>query len=196
MATNKTSKPTIKISDANKIDKPQSFAVGGKISAFAVSEDNKKLALISRGRLFISDVKGKFVKEINADSNESIGEVQWLKDNKTLIFSQTKGGYYNYYRIGAESDRSIQITNDSQNNRLLSFNSDRSKAVYISGRNEVRLLNLETFISETIVTDELWGFYNSTPYFLQMMSTFFTMHIAISRMTFSPITSLRASPLT
>ena len=165
VATNKTTKPKITISDATRIDKSQSFSVGGKISSFAVSEDNKKLAFISRGRLFISDVKGKFVKEVNTDINESIGEVQWLKDNKTLIFAQTQGGYYNYYRLRADGNNPIQVTNDTQNNRLLSFNNDQSKAVYINGRNEVRLLDLTTFTSETIVTDELWGFYNSTPHF-------------------------------
>jgi len=165
VVTNETSKPNIIISDALKIDKSQSFSVGGKISAFSVASDNKKLAFISRGRLFISDTKGKFVKEIKTDSNQSVGEVHWLKDNQSLIYSMTKGGYYNYYRMSVSDEVSVQITDNTQNNRLLSFNSDKSKAVYISGRNEVRLLNLSTFASETIVTDELWGFYNSMPYF-------------------------------
>ncbi len=165
VASGQTSSPVITLSDAIKIDKSQSFNVGGKISSFAVSGDNKKLAFISRGRLFISDTKGKYVQGINTDKGESIGEVQWLKDNKSLVFTQTKGGYYNYYRIDAQKGKAIQITNDLQNNRLLSFNSDKSKAVYISGRNEIRLLNLSTYTSETIVRDELWGFYNSMPYF-------------------------------
>lgn len=162
---NQTSKPNIMLSDADNIEKHQSFSVGGNISSYAVSGDNKKLAMISRGRLFISDIKGKFIKQVNTDLNESVGEVQWLKDDKTLIYSQTNGGYYNYYRINASGGTPIRITNDAQNNRLLSFNSDKSKATYISGRNEVRLLNLTTFGSEVIVEDELWGFYNTTPYF-------------------------------
>ena len=38
-------------------------------------------------------------------------------------------------------------------------------AVYLSGRDEVRLLDLKTLQSKTIVKDELWAFQNSDPGF-------------------------------
>src|SRR5699024_658745 len=37
--------------------------------------------------------------------------------------------------------------------------------VYVSGRDKVRLLDLKTLESKTIVTDEIWGFQNSAPSF-------------------------------
>ena len=37
--------------------------------------------------------------------------------------------------------------------------------VFLRGRNEIRILDLKNYKSELIVKDELWGFYNSNPYF-------------------------------
>ena len=45
------------------------------------------------------------------------------------------------------------------------MNKKRTKAVYLSGRDEVRLLDLKTMESKTIVKDEIWGFQNSNPGF-------------------------------
>ena len=38
-------------------------------------------------------------------------------------------------------------------------------AVYLSGRDEVKLIDLKTMESKTIVKDEIWGFQNSGPGF-------------------------------
>src|SRR5690606_26262174 len=37
--------------------------------------------------------------------------------------------------------------------------------VYLSGRDEVRIIDLETLKSRTVVKDEIWGFQNSAPSF-------------------------------
>ncbi len=162
----KTSKPEIRIFKNYTLDKVQDHNVKGNINNFAVAPDNKKMAFTSRGRLFISDIKGKFVKEIKTNPKQAVNEVVWLKDNKTLLFTQTVGGYYNIFSVAADGSGEVkQHTNDSDNNRNIMLNSDRSKAVYLSGRNEVRLMDLETMKSETIAREELWALYNPNPYF-------------------------------
>ena len=90
-----TSTPDIKLFTNQTLTKDVSFKVEGNISAFNASPDNKKLAFISRGRMFISDIKGKFIKEITTESQEAVGEVHWLKDSKTLLFTQSRNEYYN-----------------------------------------------------------------------------------------------------
>jgi len=164
--TGKTNKPAINIFTNNTLTKEQSFKTKGKINYFDVSPDDKKLAFVSRGRLFISDTKGKFIKEIKTDPTEAVQEVKWLKNNKTLLFSQSVKGYYNWFSINADNHAKLkQITNIDKNNRQITFNSDRSKGVYISGRNDIVLIDLNNFKTNTIISDELWGFYNSNPYF-------------------------------
>jgi tricorn protease len=164
--TAKTTAPTIQIYSNNTLNKEQSYNVKGEITYFDISPDETKMAFVSRGKLFVSDIKGKFMKEINTNINEAVQEVKWLANNKTLIFSQSDKGYYNWFTINADDQsKAKQLTKNTMNNRQLTFNSDRSQGVYLSGRNNICLIDLKTLKSDIIVTDELWGFYNSDPLF-------------------------------
>lgn len=159
----KARKVAIQIPQNNTLAKGKNYNVKGNIEAFDVSGDNKKLAFSSRGELFVSDIEGKFVKHIPTSLDGRVQEVYWLKGD-TLIFNQTVNGYQNWFIIPANGKGKIQqLTNDNQNNRNINFNSDHNKAVYLSGRNEVRQMDLSTFASETLCRDELWGFYNDLP---------------------------------
>jgi C-terminal processing protease CtpA/Prc/Tol biopolymer transport system component len=138
----------------------------GNISGYDISPDGKKLAFVSRGELFVSDVEGKFIQLINRGSAERVREVKWLSDNKTLLFNQTWEGYTNWYTRRADSSGAPkQLSSDKRNNRNISLNKKRTQAVYLSGRDEVRLMDLRTFQVKTIVKDELWAFQNNEPGF-------------------------------
>lgn len=161
-----TKKLTISSGVNVTINKEQSFNVDKNISNFDISPDTKKIAFVSRGKLFVSDVAGKFVKEIATNPLEAIQEVKWLKNNTTLLFSQTYKGYYNWFTINADGNsEEKQLTKDAMNSRNITFNDDATKAVFIRGRNELCLLDLNSLKSDVIVKDEFWGFYNSDPYF-------------------------------
>lgn len=148
------------------LEKEKDFDVRGNIERFDVSPDGKKLAFISRGELFVSDIEGKFVRKLERGSAERAGEVKWMADNRSLLFSQTAEGYYNWFTIRADSSGSLrQLTREKRNNRSLILNKKRTKAVYLSGRDELRLLDLKTLQSERIVKDEFWAFQNSDPSF-------------------------------
>ncbi len=69
----------------NPLPLEQEFKVAGKITAFNVSPDGKKLAFVSRGRLFVSDIKGRFVREMPTRPEGRTMEVAWLADNKTPL---------------------------------------------------------------------------------------------------------------
>ena len=156
----------INVYNNTTLDKNQSFNVKGNITYFDVSPDGKKMAFVSRGRMFVSDIKGKFVKEIKANAKEAIQEVKWLKDNSSLLFSQSTKGYYNWFVTNVKStSKPKQLTKNIQNNRQITFNKDLTKGVYLSGRNEIYTMDLKTYKTELIVKDELWGFYNANPYF-------------------------------
>ena len=150
----------------NILPKEKDYEVRGNISSYDISPDGKKLAFISRGELFVSDVEGKFIQQVNRRSAERVKEVKWLSDNKTILFNQTLDGYSNWYTVRADSNAvSKQLTTDKRNNRNIVLNKKRTQAVYLSGRDEVRLLDLKTLQSKTIVKDEIWAFQNSDPGF-------------------------------
>ncbi|WP_312390442.1 S41 family peptidase [Chryseobacterium sp.] len=165
VASKSTKALAINLNTNKTLEKEQSFSVENNISYYDVSPDGKKMAYVSRGVLFVSDVEGKFSQQIS-DGKERVMEVKWLKDNRTLLFSQTDKGYQNWFSIAADGKgQQKQLTSDLRNNRNISLNSDLSKAVYLSGRDEVRLMDLKNFNSTTIVKDEIWAFQNSKPSF-------------------------------
>ncbi len=165
--TQKTTKIKLTLNKHNILQKEKSYTISGKISNFAVSPDNKKLAFVSRGDLFVSDIKGKFIKKIvRPKPFERVHEVAWLKDNQTLLLNQTWDGYTNWFTLSADGTGAIrQVTKDKRNNRALVMNPDRTQAVYLSGRDELRLLDLESMESSLLVQDEFWGLQSGAPDF-------------------------------
>ncbi|MEI9959154.1 MAG: hypothetical protein WDM90_23215 [Ferruginibacter sp.] len=103
---------------------------------------------------------------MNRKTAERVLEVKWMSDNKTLLFNQTLDGYTNLYTIAADGNGTIkQLTAEKRNSRTIILNKKRTQAVYLCGRDEVKLIDLKTFVSKTIVKDEIWGFQNSDPGF-------------------------------
>ena len=155
----------IKLNTNKSLTKEQTFKVEDNISFFDVAPDGKKLAFVRRGVLFVSDIEGKFIQALT-DGKERVMEVKWLKDNQTLLYSQTYNGYQNWFKIGANGKgKAAQLTYDTRNNRDLAFNNTLTQAVYTSGRDEIRLLDLQTFTSKTIIKDEIWAFQSAPPSF-------------------------------
>jgi tricorn protease len=167
VAKKRSDKVTISVFHNTTLAENRDFNTKGNISAFDVSSDEKKLAFVSRGELFVSDISGKFARQIKTNIKERVVEVKWLKDDKTLLFTQTVKGYTNLFTTDASNLEASekQLTKDEQFDRNLELNADKTKAAYFSGINEVRLLDLESLKSETIAKEELWGLYNPQPRF-------------------------------
>lgn len=148
------------------LPKEKDFDLKGNIEEFDVSPDGKKLAFVSRGELFVSDVEGKFVQQINRGTAERVSEVKWMADNRTVLFNQTDQGYYNWFTIRADSQSvAKQLTRDKRNNRSVVMNKKKTRAVYLSGRDELRLLDIKTGQSSLAVKDEFWALQSSKPSF-------------------------------
>lgn len=150
----------------NTLSLEKEFNTIGKITAFDVSPDNKKIAFSSRGELFVSDLEGKFVKQIKTNSAERVDAVCWLADNETILFTQTVKGWLNIFTVKADGKREpIQRTKDDATNQAITFNSDRTKALYFSGLKGLYMLDLESFDSDLIVEDEFWALDPTDAYF-------------------------------
>jgi C-terminal processing protease CtpA/Prc/Tol biopolymer transport system component len=166
VASAKASKLRLNLLRNNVLPAEKDFDVRNAITNFDVSPDGKKVAFTSRGEIFVSDPEGKFIQHINKGNTERAREVKWLSDNRTLLFNQTNGGYLNLYTVSADGSAGVKaITTDTKDNRSLTLNKARTKAVYLSGRDEVKLLDLKTMVNKTLVKDEIWAFQNSDPGF-------------------------------
>ena len=166
VATKRTVKIAIAIFNNNTLNKAQDFKVDGNISNFDISPDHKKMAFVSRGELFVSDIKGKFIKQLVTRKDERVLEVKWLKDNETLLFNQTAKGYANLYTISATGKANEkQLTKDARNNVNIMLDASLEQGAYISGRDELRIIDLKNFKSTVLVKDEFWSLYAPQPQF-------------------------------
>jgi tricorn protease len=166
VSTGQSSVINISLGSHNTLGQEQDFNTQGNISHFHVSGDGKKMAFVSRGELFVSDIKGKFVRQLPTAAMGRVVEAFWLKDDKTILYNQTVDGYLNWFSIAADgSSPEKQHTFDRRNNRDLNLNAGRTTAVYLSGRDELRLLDLSTFKSTVLVRDEFWAIQNDVPQF-------------------------------
>lgn len=165
IASKKAEKLKISILRNSILAKEKDFDVKNSILNFDISPDGKKLVFTARGEIFVSDVDGKYIQQIQKGSAERAREVKWI-DNKTILFNQTKNGYLNWYTMSVNSNSGPkEITSAKKNNRLVTLNKKRTMAVYLSGRDEVRMLDLKTMSDKTLVKEEIWGFQNSRPGF-------------------------------
>lgn len=152
-----TTIPEIKIFKNETLTTNQKFNTQGKISNFDVSPDNKKIAFISRGRLFVSDIKGKFVQEINTDPLERVLEIKWYADNKNLLYTRTNKGWANLFKISAETNNpEEQLTFENKTERSIEVSPERDKAVFLCGNADLKIINLKTNKVENTVKDEFW----------------------------------------
>ncbi|HEY0356501.1 MAG TPA: S41 family peptidase [Flavisolibacter sp.] len=166
VANKKADKLNVSIFRNSILSKEKDFEVKGNITNYDISPDGKKMVFTSRGEIFVSDVEGKFVQHLDKGSAERAREVKWLSDNKTILYNQTKDGFLNWFTISVNG-QSVpkQVTSDQKNNRYVSLNKKRTMAVYLSGRDEVKLIDLKTMNNRTLVKEEIWGFQNSYPGF-------------------------------
>ena len=166
VASKKAEKLNVNIIRNNTLTQEKDFDVKGKIENFDISGDGKKMAFISRGELFVSDIEGKYVEQVKRGVAERAAEVKWLSDNKTLLFTQTEDGYENLFTVAADGSAGVkQITSDKKYNRQLVLNKKRTMAVFLSGRDEVKLLNTKTLEVSVIAKEEIWAFQSSSPDF-------------------------------
>jgi tricorn protease len=150
----------------NVLHLEKEFNVKAKITDFDVSPDGKKIVFSSRGELFVCDIKGKYVRRMQTHPQGRVMEVRWLDDNTNLIYNQCLNGYYNLFKISAKEEKNEQqLTQDEHKNHHISLNDDHTLAVYVSGRNQLKILDLKSLKSQVVVEDELWGFRTDDPQF-------------------------------
>ena len=166
VATGETSSPEVRLFRKNTLPLEKGFNVKDNITWFDVSPDQKKLAFVSRGELFVSDVEGKFVRHIRTNPEERVTEVAWAPDNKTLFYFRTDRGWANLFSIAADGRGQERRLEDRRaTSRLFTLSHDRSRGVYLRGREEVVMLDMETGENKVVVTEQLWAIQNSTPRF-------------------------------
>ncbi|MFR9504257.1 MAG: S41 family peptidase [Rikenellaceae bacterium] len=162
----KSKRVDVALSIKNSHELEFSTNISENISAYAPSPDGKKLAFISRGRLFVSDIKGEVIKELNTDKQERAVELAWDKESKNILFTRTRNGWYNLFTIAAtgyQGEKALYTPDEYVKN--LSMSNSNEKLAFTVGSNTIALYS-DGKVSTISDEMEFWTFRSGT-YFIR-----------------------------
>ncbi|MEC7501485.1 MAG: S41 family peptidase [Planctomycetota bacterium] len=131
------------------------------VSNFAVSPDEKEVALIVRGEVFVTNVEFGTTKRItNTPEQERV--VSWGSDGRTLYYDSERGGSWNLYKssIARDDDDSfadavivteepLLVTEDETFQPVVS--PDGKQLAYLRNRDEIMVMDLESKKSSSVI---------------------------------------------
>lgn len=133
----------------------------GRPSAFSISPDDKKLAFVVRGFLFISDSNGNFITQLNTPMDQRVNEIIWASDSKTIYYTRTNGGYLGLFAQSVSTkDQERAIYTPASSIRSLSHSPKRDKIAFINGGTSVMLLDVKSGNVKVLANHEFWAFQN------------------------------------
>jgi tricorn protease len=155
--TGKTFLPSIELAD-NRIANKSSIPLG-RPQSYSPSPDGKKLAFSFRGLLFVSDIKGSFIKQLPTPQTERVDEVLWSSDSKSLYYTRTNGGWTGIYTQKADlSLGESAVYTPESSIRSLTPSAKSDKIAFLSGGKSLMLLDLPTNKVTELSTHEFWAF--------------------------------------
>jgi len=138
---------------------PQTLTTGAQ--SIAVSPNGKEIAFIARGDVFVTSIEFNTTRRIT-DTPEQERNVEFSPDGRSLIYSAERGGTWNIYKtdlvrsddktfIHAREFRETQLTNTDAPSFQPLFSPDGKEIAYLENRSEIRVLNLATNRTRTVM---------------------------------------------
>ncbi len=135
--------------------------VDGDISEMSTSHDGKQIAFVSNGDVFVTSSDGAFTKQIT-QTPETEAFVSFSKEDDAVIYASERNGNWGIYKTGKTREQepffyAATLLNESS---VLSgnvdytqplFSPDGKKLAFIEDRKTLRVLDLESKSTKTLV---------------------------------------------
>lgn len=133
------------------------------VSEFAVSPNNKEIAFVNRGEVFVTGVEDRRTKRIT-NTPEQERMISWSKDGKTLLFSAERGDSWDVYKATlkrpeeeyfyASTVLNVEplIATDAEEFQA-TFSPDGKKIAYIEERNILKVMDVDSKKTVTILPE-------------------------------------------
>jgi tricorn protease len=131
------------------------------LTEFEARPGGKEMAIVNRGEVFVVGIEDSRTKRIT-DTPYQERMISWSKDGKYLYFSAEKNGTWGIYRTSLQNEdekyfylstilKTESVIADSTNNYQPVCSPDNKKIAYIHERNELRVYDLATKESVTVL---------------------------------------------
>ncbi len=157
-------KVDVSIAADTKANRERVVPVTNGAREMAVSPIGKEVAFVARGDVFVTSVEGGVTKRITTTPEEERG-VGFSPDGKAIVYASERGGHWAIYEARKTRDQEPYfyastivketpvIANAQQNYQPL-YSPDGKEIAYIEDRNTLKILNLESKQSRTLLTDK------------------------------------------
>ncbi len=133
------------------------------VSEFAVSPNNKEIAFVNRGEVFVTGVDDSRTKRIT-NTPEQERMVSWSEDGKTLLFSGEKEGSWNVYKVTlTRPDEEYFYASTVLNSEPViateaeefqpKYSPDGKKIAFIEERNILKVMDLDSKKKITVLPE-------------------------------------------
>ena len=124
------------------------------VTEFAVSPNDKEIAFVNRGEVFVTGVDDSRTKRVT-NTAEQERMVSWSPDGKTLLFSGERDGSWNIYKVNLERPEEeyfyastvlkteIMVAGPAEEFQA-KFSPDGKKVAYIEERNILKVMDLDS----------------------------------------------------
>lgn len=134
----------------------------------ALSPDGKQIAFTLRGEVFVTSADYETTKQITHTAAKE-DDVCFAPDNRTLVYTSERDGYWNLYRarIARQNDpnfpnatlveeEALFPISDKIERTLASFSPDGKELAFIEGRTRLMVMNLETKKVRQVTDGSTW----------------------------------------
>ncbi len=130
------------------------------VTEFAVSPNNKEIAFVNRGEVFVTGVDDSRTKRVT-NTPEQERMISWSKDGKTLLFSGERDGSWNVYKVtmtrpqeeyfyAATVLNSEPVIATEAEEFQPKYSPDGKKIAFIEERNILKVLDLDSKKKTTV----------------------------------------------
>ncbi|MGD1959204.1 MAG: S41 family peptidase [Fulvivirga sp.] len=152
------------------------ISINGGVREMDISPDGKEIAFVARGEVFVTSVDGSLTKRLT-NTPEQERFVKFTSDGKAVAYCSERDGKWHTYqtkKLREEEpfffastliNEEPLITNGSDN-YLPEFSPDGKQVAYIEDRRTLKVMNLETKATVTLLTpDDFYHFRDGDKYY-------------------------------
>ncbi len=141
----------------------KNVSINGNVTQFALSPNGKEIAFVNRGEIFVTSVEGGQTKRItNTPQQERM--VQWSPDGRSLIYAGERNNSWDIFRatISRKEEPYFYASTVINEEPLIAtaaeefqpkFSPDGKEVAYIADRNILKVYNLATKQSRTLLPE-------------------------------------------